>query len=160
MDNQENESAAERELRLLIHQSIVGGVSRIGIITLSLIYHLQRIDIRSFEKPASTPRRSGRTCHHEILFLLLLLLNLIMNVITFRSLERVVSESRRSERTQIHLIIISIIIVSINIIMIMIIIVRSSEKAVSASRRSEKTAALPSKFSQHVLPSLQIDVFR
>ena len=32
MDNQENESAAERELRLLIHQSIVGGVSSIIII--------------------------------------------------------------------------------------------------------------------------------
>ena len=29
MENQENDSGAERELRLLIHQSIVGGVSLI-----------------------------------------------------------------------------------------------------------------------------------
>ena len=37
MENPENDSGAERELRLLIHQSIVGGVSLIIVIIITII---------------------------------------------------------------------------------------------------------------------------
>ena len=37
MENPENDSGAERELRLLIHQSIVGGVSLIIVIIVTIV---------------------------------------------------------------------------------------------------------------------------
>ena len=113
MDNQENEGAAERELRLLIHQSIVGGVSFFIIRSSSyhphhdddphhIMYcHHKNLWVSFFVRTSSSYRENSyltlSSCYRQIILIL------------FRSSGRAVSGSRRSKIITPHVIIIIIL---------------------------------------------------